>query len=55
VDASVRTTLDDMARMMYRAEGVGLAAPQVGLRSQLVVVDVGDGLLQLINPRVISR
>lgn len=49
--------LDDMAETMYKAEGVGLAAPQVGVSKRLFVVDVGDehGLLEFINPEIIAR
>ncbi|MNP16636.1 Peptide deformylase 1 [compost metagenome] len=41
---------------MYDAEGVGLAAPQVGILKRLIVVDVGDenGLIKLINPEIVS-
>lgn len=42
--------LDDMADTMYEAPGVGLAAPQVGISKKIVVIDVGEGLLELINP-----
>ncbi|MBQ7265004.1 MAG: peptide deformylase [Firmicutes bacterium] len=45
--------LDDMADTMYEANGVGLAAPQVGILRQMAVVDVGDGLIELINPEII--
>jgi len=55
VDAAIRTALERMARTMYRSGGVGLAAPQVGLTTQLVVVDAEGELLQLVNPRVIER
>ena len=47
--------LKDMADTMYKAEGVGLAAPQVGILRRVVVIDVGDGLVELINPEIISR
>ncbi|MCR3921251.1 MAG: peptide deformylase [Firmicutes bacterium] len=49
--------LDDMAETMYDAEGVGLAAPQVGIAKRLVVIDIRDetGLLKLINPKIIAR
>ncbi len=47
--------LRDMADTMYKAEGVGLAAPQVGILRRVVVVDVGDGLIELINPEIIAR
>ena len=47
--------LRDMADTMYKADGVGLAAPQVGILRRVVVVDVGDGLIELINPEIIAR
>ena len=46
--------LDDMADTMYEADGVGLAAPQVGILKRIVVIDIGDGLLELINPEIIE-
>lgn len=46
--------LKDMAETMYDAEGVGLAAPQVGILKRMVVIDVGEGLIELINPEIIS-
>ncbi len=49
-DERLHQVLDDMAETMYEAEGVGLAAPQVGLLRRFCVVDVGDGLIELINP-----
>ena len=49
-DDKLATILDDMADTMYKAEGVGLAAPQVGILRRFCVVDVGDGLIELINP-----
>ncbi|MBR4540094.1 MAG: peptide deformylase [Clostridia bacterium] len=49
--------LRDMADTMNKAEGVGLAAPQVGILRRVVVIDVGDenGLIELINPEIISQ
>lgn len=44
--------LDDMADTMYNAPGVGLAGPQVGVLKRVVVLDVGDGLIELINPEI---
>jgi peptide deformylase len=44
-----------MAETMYKAEGVGLAAPQVGLLRRFCVVDVGDGLIELINPVIVEK
>ncbi len=49
------TLLDDMAQTMYNAEGVGLAAPQVGLLRRVVVIDIGEGLIELINPVIIYK
>ena len=46
--------LKDMAETMYDAEGVGLAAPQVGILKRMVVIDIGDGLIELINPQIVS-
>ena len=55
VDKRIRTLLDDMAETMYEAEGVGLAAPQVGEAIRVVVIDVGKGLIELINPVITFR
>ena len=55
IDERVITLLKDMADTMYSASGVGLAAPQVGILKRIVVIDVGDGLLELINPRIIKE
>lgn len=49
-DDKLAIILDDMAETMYKAEGVGLAAPQVGLLRRLCIIDVGDGILELVNP-----
>lgn len=47
--------IDDMADTMYRADGVGLAAPQVGILKRIIVVDIGDGkLFELVNPEIIE-
>ncbi len=53
-DERLHTVLDDMAETMYNADGVGLAAPQVGILRRYCIVDVGDGLIELINPVVVS-
>ena len=47
--------LDDMAETMYKAEGVGLAGPQVGMLRRVFVIDVGDGILEFINPEILRR
>ena len=52
-DRRLATLLKDMAETMYKAEGVGLAAPQVGIRKRIVVIDVDDGnQYVLINPQI---
>ncbi|MBR0025999.1 MAG: peptide deformylase [Clostridia bacterium] len=53
-DDRLFTLLDDMADTMYHAEGVGLAAPQIGVLRRVVVIDCGDGLMELINPEIIE-
>ena len=53
-DKRMKTLLDDMADTMYKADGVGLAAPQVGILRRAVVVDVGEGLYKLINPVIVE-
>ena len=47
--------LDDMADTMHKAEGVGLAGPQVGILRRVVVMDVGDGVIEAINPEIVSE
>lgn len=54
IDQKILTLLDDMAETMYKADGVGLAAPQVGILKRVVVIDVGEGLLELINPIIVE-
>lgn len=56
VDDKIRQLLDDMAETMYNTEnGGGLAAPQIGVLKRLVVIDMGQGLLKLVNPRIIHQ
>jgi peptide deformylase len=50
-----RSILDEMAKTMYLKGGVGLAACQVGIDKQLAVVDIGDGLIKLINPVIVKK
>ena len=49
-DERLHQMLDDMAETMYKAEGVGLAAPQIGILRRICVIDVGEGIVELINP-----
>lgn len=53
-DDKLGILLDDMAETMHKANGVGLAAPQVGILRRAVVVDVGEGLIELVNPEIIK-
>ena len=53
-DKRLRMLLDDMAETMIDADGVGLAAPQVGVLKRCVVIDAGDGLIELVNPEIVS-
>jgi peptide deformylase len=50
INDKIRVLLEDMADTLYKADGVGLAAPQVGVLKRVVVIDAGEGLLELINP-----
>lgn len=56
ITPNVQKLLTDMADTMYDAEGVGLAAPQIGILKRMIVIDVGDdhGLIELINPEIVS-
>lgn len=55
-DEKLHALLDDMAETMYASDGVGLAAPQVGILRRVVVIDVRDeaGLIEMINPEIIA-
>jgi peptide deformylase len=54
ITPNIHKLLDDMAETMYAANGVGLAAPQVGINKRVIVVDVGEGIIEMINPEIIS-
>ncbi|MCM1283921.1 MAG: peptide deformylase [Muribaculaceae bacterium] len=49
-----RTLIEDMLETMYNANGVGLAAPQVGILRRIVVIDVGDGPIVMVNPEIVE-
>ena len=53
-DDKLAALLDDMAETMYDANGAGLAAPQVGILRRVVTIDVGEGLIELVNPEIID-
>ncbi len=52
IDEEIIKTCAAMAEAMYRAKGVGLAAPQVGILKKIIAVDIGEGLIKLINPHI---
>ncbi len=52
IDQALLRLLDDMVETMYEARGIGLAAPQIGISKRVIVVDIGDGPIALINPRL---
>ncbi len=54
VNEKIHVLIDDMLETMYEANGVGLAAPQVGILKRLVVMDCGDGPIVMINPVVLE-
>lgn len=53
-DDKLSQLIDDMAETLYDAEGVGLAAPQIGILRRVVVIDAGDGLVEMVNPEVME-
>ncbi len=55
INKNIKKLLDRMLETMYEANGVGLAAPQVGVSKRVAVVDVGEGVWELINPEIILR
>lgn len=50
----IKTLIEDMLDTMYDADGVGLAAPQVGVLRRVVVIDVGEGPIVMVNPEIIE-
>jgi peptide deformylase len=55
INERILTLIEDMKETMYAADGVGLAAPQIGILKRIVVIDVGDGPITLINPEIIKE
>lgn len=51
-DDKLAVLIDDMFETMYQSQGVGLAAVQVGVLKRVVVIDVGDGPMELVNPEI---
>lgn len=55
VNKKTSELIDDMLDTMYEADGVGLAAPQVGILKRIVVIDVGEGPVEMINPEKLEE
>ena len=53
-DGKLHKLLDDMAETLAEANGVGLAAPQVGILRRVVIVDTGEEILELVNPELVE-
>ncbi|MFB0528273.1 MAG: peptide deformylase [bacterium] len=55
INGDIQKLIDNMAKLMYKNKGLGLAAPQVGILKRVIVADVGDGLVSLVNPKILWR
>lgn len=54
ITPNILKLLDNMADTMYAAKGVGLAAPQIGVSKRVIVIDIGEGLVEMINPEILE-
>lgn len=54
-DERLWTLIDDMTETLHKEQGAGLAAPQVGVLRRVVVIDIGQGVIELINPEIIEN
>lgn len=54
-DKKLEILLDDMYETMQKSNGVGLAAPQIGILKRVAVIDIGEGKIELINPEIIEK
>jgi peptide deformylase len=55
INNNILKLLDNMKDTLADAKGVGLAAPQIGISKRVIIVDIGEGLIELINPEIISK
>ncbi len=53
-DESLWQLLDDMKDTMYMADGIGLAAPQIGILRRVFTIDIGEGIIEFINPEILE-
>ena len=54
ITRKTKELIESMAETMYAADGVGLAAPQVGVSQRIIVIDIGEGLISLVNPEIMN-
>ncbi|ONI37821.1 peptide deformylase [Candidatus Epulonipiscium fishelsonii] len=54
-DKSLEDILNDMIETMHHAEGVGLAAPQIGILKRIFIIDIGEGVIEFINPEILEH
>ena len=55
INDRIKILIEDMIETMYKEDGVGLAAPQIGIVKQIAVIDIGQGIIKLINPKIIYQ
>lgn len=55
VTPNIVKLIENMLETMYDADGVGLAAPQIGVAKRVIVIDVGEGPIEMVNPVVLER
>lgn len=55
MSGDIQKLIDNMAKLMYKNKGIGLAAPQVGMLKRVVIANVGEGLVSLVNPKILWR
>ncbi|HHV16695.1 MAG TPA: peptide deformylase [Gelria sp.] len=55
INSGTLRLLDNMRDTLYAFDGVGLAAPQIGVSKRIIVIDTGDNFIELINPEIISQ
>lgn len=55
MSGDIQKLINNMAKLMYKNKGIGLAAPQVGILKRVIIADVGDGLVSLVNPKILWR
>ncbi len=54
-DEKLASLLDDMAQTLEKAQGVGLAAPQIGILKRIFIMDFGEGVIECINPVIVKE